>query len=45
MLLSVGTDVAGPAATTADAVRLVSERTPDVALVDINRETVSSPIA
>src|ERR1700704_6108807 len=36
-LLSVwGADVAGPAATTADAERLVAERTPDVAIVDIN---------
>jgi DNA-binding NtrC family response regulator len=31
-----GADVAGPAATTADAMRLVCKRTPDVALVDIN---------
>ena len=36
LLESWGADVAGPAATTADAVRLVCERTPDVALVDIN---------
>jgi DNA-binding NtrC family response regulator len=36
LLESWGADVAGPAATVADAVRLVSERTPDVALVDIN---------
>jgi DNA-binding NtrC family response regulator len=36
LLESWGAEVAGPAATTADAVRLVSERTPDVALVDIN---------
>jgi DNA-binding NtrC family response regulator len=36
LLESWGAGVAGPAATTADAVRLVSERTPDVALVDIN---------
>jgi DNA-binding NtrC family response regulator len=36
LLESWGADVAGPAATTADAARLVSERTPDVALVDIN---------
>jgi DNA-binding response OmpR family regulator len=36
LLESWGADVAGPAATTADAVRLVSERTPDVALVDIH---------
>lgn len=31
-----GADVAAPVATTADAVRLISERAPDVALVDIN---------
>src|SRR5262245_16093439 len=31
-----GADVLGPAATTADAMRLISERVPDVALVDIN---------
>jgi CheY-like chemotaxis protein len=30
-----GADVSGPVATTADAVRLISERTIDVALVDI----------
>ena len=37
MLLEAwGADVAGPAATTADARRMISERTPDVALVDIN---------
>jgi DNA-binding NtrC family response regulator len=36
LLESWGTVVTGPAATTADAVRLVCERTPDVALVDIN---------
>jgi DNA-binding NtrC family response regulator len=37
MLLEAwGAEVIGPVATTADAVRLVSERTPDVALVDIN---------
>jgi DNA-binding response OmpR family regulator len=36
LLESWGADVAGPAATMADAVRLVSERTPDVALVDIH---------
>jgi DNA-binding NtrC family response regulator len=36
LLESWGADVAGPAATTADALCLVSERTPDVALVDIN---------
>src|SRR6266404_8330872 len=33
---SLGADVAGPAATTAEADRLVAERTPDVAIVDIN---------
>ena len=31
-----GADVIGPAATTADAERMVSERRPDVAIVDIN---------
>jgi CheY-like chemotaxis protein len=36
LLESCGADVAGPVATTADAARLVSERTVDVALVDIN---------
>jgi len=37
MLLETwGADVVGPAATVADATRMVSERTPDVALVDIN---------
>jgi CheY-like chemotaxis protein len=36
LLESRGAVVAGPAATTADAVRLVCERTPDVALVDIH---------
>jgi CheY-like chemotaxis protein len=36
LLEACGADVAGPAATVADAARLVSERTPDVALVDIN---------
>ena len=36
LLQVLGADVAGPAATTADAERLVAERTPDVALVDIN---------
>ena|SRR5262245_2609761 len=37
MLLETwGADVVGPAATVADAMRIVSERTPDVALVDIN---------
>jgi DNA-binding response OmpR family regulator len=36
LLRALGTDVAGPAATIADADRLVAERTPDVAIVDIN---------
>jgi DNA-binding NtrC family response regulator len=36
LLESWGAVVAGPAATTAEAVRLVCERTPDVALVDIH---------
>jgi DNA-binding NtrC family response regulator len=36
LLESWGAVVSGPAATTADAVHLVCERTPDVALVDIN---------
>src|SRR5262249_43898397 len=37
MLLEAwGADVIGPVATPADAVRLISERAPDVALVDIN---------
>jgi CheY-like chemotaxis protein len=36
LLDSCGADVAGPVATVADAARLVSERTVDVALVDIN---------
>ena len=31
-----GADVAGPAATTAEAERLIAERVPDVALVDFN---------
>jgi CheY-like chemotaxis protein len=36
LLRALGADVAGPAATIADADRLVAERTPDVAIVDIN---------
>jgi len=36
LLESRGAIVDGPVATTADAMRLVSERTPDVAIVDIN---------
>jgi len=31
-----GADVVGPAATTADAERLISEHVPDVALIDVN---------
>jgi DNA-binding response OmpR family regulator len=36
LLRALGADVAGPAATTADAERLIAERKPDVAIVDIN---------
>jgi DNA-binding NtrC family response regulator len=36
LLQLMGADVAGPAATTAEAVRLLSESTPDVAIVDIS---------
>src|SRR5437899_7781223 len=36
LLRTLGADVAGPAATIVDAERLVAERTPDVAIVDIN---------
>jgi DNA-binding NtrC family response regulator len=36
LLQSRGADVIGPAATAADANRMVSERRPDVAIVDIN---------
>jgi|SRR6267154_1438552 CheY-like chemotaxis protein len=36
LLRVLGADVAGPAATSADAERLVAERNPDVAIVDIN---------
>ena len=36
LLESRGATVDGPVATTADAMRLVSESTPDVAIVDIN---------
>ena len=36
LLRALGADVAGPAATIPDADRLVAERTPDVAIVDIN---------
>jgi len=36
LLESLGADVLGPVATTADAMRQLAERTPDVALIDIN---------
>ena len=36
LLRSLGADVAGPAATSADAERLAGESLPDVAIVDIN---------
>jgi DNA-binding NtrC family response regulator len=36
LLESWGADVVGPVATSTDAMRLISERAPDVALVDIN---------
>jgi CheY-like chemotaxis protein len=36
LLRVLGADVVGPAATTADAERLVAECTPDIAIVDIN---------
>jgi DNA-binding response OmpR family regulator len=36
LLRFLGADVAGPAATIADAERLVTEHTPDVAIIDIN---------
>jgi CheY-like chemotaxis protein len=36
LLRAWGADVIGPAATVADAERLISEHAPDVALVDIN---------
>ena len=36
LLRAWGADVAGPAATIADADRLVADRTPDVAIVDVN---------
>ena len=36
LLQSCGANVIGPAATTADADRMVSERRPDVAIVDVN---------
>jgi CheY-like chemotaxis protein len=36
LLRVLGAEVVGPAATAADAERFVAERTPDVAIVDIN---------
>jgi DNA-binding NtrC family response regulator len=36
LLRSLGADVAGPAATTADAERLIAEQIPDVGIVDYN---------
>ena len=36
LLQLLGADVAGPAATTADAQQLLAEHAPDVALVDVN---------
>ena len=36
LLEAWGADIVGPVATTDDAMRLVSERAPDVALVDVN---------
>jgi DNA-binding NtrC family response regulator len=36
LLRVLGAEVAGPAATTAEAKRLIAERAPDVALVDFN---------
>ena len=36
LLRALGADVAGPTATIADAERLIAERKPDVAIVDIN---------
>jgi CheY-like chemotaxis protein len=36
LLRAWGADVIGPVATTVDAVRLISEQAPDVALVDVN---------
>ena len=36
LLRLLGADVAGPAATVADAERLVAEHAPDVAIIDIN---------
>ena len=36
LLRSLGADVIGPAATTAEAERLISERVPDASIVDFN---------
>jgi AmiR/NasT family two-component response regulator len=36
LLRVLGAEVVGPAATAADAERFVAERTPDVAIVDVN---------
>jgi DNA-binding NtrC family response regulator len=36
LLRALGADLAGPVATTAEAERLISERRPDIALVDFN---------
>jgi len=36
LLLACGADVIGPVATTADAVKLIAQRIPDAALVDVN---------
>jgi DNA-binding NtrC family response regulator len=36
LLQVLGADVVGPAPTAADAERLVAERTPDIAIVDMN---------
>jgi DNA-binding response OmpR family regulator len=36
LLRTLGADVSGPAATIADAERLIADRKPDVAIVDIN---------
>jgi CheY-like chemotaxis protein len=36
LLRSFGADVAGPVASTAEAERLIAERIPDIAIVDIN---------
>ena len=36
LLTALGADVAGPAATTAEAEQLISEQRPDVAIIDFN---------